>query len=904
MADNTTEIIYVDGEGLKHVVSGLEKQINDKESWKEWSEENESSGDEKDVYIGERNSVSNELPSEFTPREDTEYRAKSYSFGKDNVTNASTSFNTTPANDAPTAVHIGNTNIINGEGVVVGKKNTASEFGIAIGESNTATDGSVALGAQAESHTGSFVFNGRYRKASATYNSFALSVGGNIEATIGSFAVGTQWSNQVHNGSIGLGSAINANHGSIVLALGSYNNISDNGGILLGRDGLTANNAGISIGISSVSSTEGGISIGAYNIKTSWGGTAIGRQGVEASSGAIALGRETVTADTGAIALGRYNVTATGGALSMGIGGNKATGAAIAIGMNDNYAEDGAISLGRSCYAKSASIAIGENKLADGSSISIGMIPSAYANTKGKAFIYYTSSYSSKYVVSVKFKEPSVVTGTWSGNVFTESSTGRSKAIKTDAGNYYSSYSSVPLDELTITHIDGSRSSGQLVPYGTPIGQVSKTYSYSHTPNWITITSTERSYLHYEELFKNLTYHSANGRSISIGGSAYAAGGSIAMYAGLHEPYTVSLNRSYVNGMYVPSDLTVDDNTCLTTYAYGDSTAIGHKTYALNESLAMNTYARAENASICIGAGGSGLSEASNASTVIGVHSIATYGSLVLGRESNGSNNAIILGNNSTGSLGGIIIGDNNNCSGWTFIGGWKNTAAGYGHALIFGANNYSYTFEPSYMTGTTTIDPFSLITGFGNQSYGRFNLVHGLENVAGNSTVNKDEYNNVFRGITAIGTSNIADLGSFAFAYGEGNKSTGHHASSFGLLLTANEHQLVVGKYNKELSGTKRYSTTEDKYLTPVDVTTGAAFVVGNGYAEPGEVSSSTYVPYDWRDETHIHRSNAMVVWQNGDVEATDFILKYKGKKYRLTDILDAIGVDLSNVEEVINDN
>jgi hypothetical protein len=107
-------------------------------------------------------------------------------------------------------------------------------------------------------------------------------------------------------------------------------------------------------------------------------------------------------------------------------------------------------------------------------------------------------------------------------------------------------------------------------------------------------------------------------------------------------------------------------------------------------------------------------------------------------------------------------------------------------------------------------------------------------------------------------GEHNVANSGSGIVIMGCGSVADGHGAIAIGNQLIANQWQTVVGKYNQSVAGPERLvsgSLETDKAL----------FVIGNGYADSdGE---------GWDVESNIHRSNAMVVYADGTVNAHDFV-------------------------------
>lgn len=108
-------------------------------------------------------------------------------------------------------------------------------------------------------------------------------------------------------------------------------------------------------------------------------------------------------------------------------------------------------------------------------------------------------------------------------------------------------------------------------------------------------------------------------------------------------------------------------------------------------------------------------------------------------------------------------------------------------------------------------------------------------------------------------GNNNDVSNGSNIVCMGNGNVSTGHNSVAIGCQLISNQWQTVIGKYNVAIAGPNRLSTQ-----TPQDPTK-ALFIVGNGYSSDDSIN--------WQNEAYITRSNAMVVYADGTVNAHDFV-------------------------------
>jgi len=159
--------VYVGEEGAKELYRRIKGSIPAANSWKQWSEEHESSGTGNSVYLGESNVLTrNDAYSlgkgnTATITDNTDYTntdvvmlgssnsatnaANAYQIGRENTITGNNLANklTYPHS---MAVNMGRNNAITGEGVNIGKDNVATTFGINIGQNNTAANASCAIG--------------------------------------------------------------------------------------------------------------------------------------------------------------------------------------------------------------------------------------------------------------------------------------------------------------------------------------------------------------------------------------------------------------------------------------------------------------------------------------------------------------------------------------------------------------------------------------------------------------------------------------------------------------------------------------------------------------------------------------------------------------------------------------
>ena len=142
----------------------------------------------------------------------------------------------------------------------------------------------------------------------------------------------------------------------------------------------------------------------------------------------------------------------------------------------------------------------------------------------------------------------------------------------------------------------------------------------------------------------------------------------------------------------------------------------------------------------------------------------------------------------------------------------------------------------------------------------------------------------------TIFGCFNRAFNGSKQFIVGDHNTVSGHFGCAIGEELSAQDFQMIVGKYNAPVDKTVR-STSAKVGNNVVELpNSGILFAIGNGrlnaYEEDGYWYDSDGYQIDEFDEDYIERSNAMTVSANGTVSAGDF--EISGCK--LSDIIDVV--------------
>lgn len=131
------------------------------------------------------------------------------------------------------------------------------------------------------------------------------------------------------------------------------------------------------------------------------------------------------------------------------------------------------------------------------------------------------------------------------------------------------------------------------------------------------------------------------------------------------------------------------------------------------------------------------------------------------------------------------------------------------------------------------------------------YSIIGAQNNVACSSTMWQQDSEFCISNGFVQGNNNIAKDGSNIISMGNGHLSTGHNSVAIGSQLISNKWQTVLGKYNEPLDG-------PDRLIAPENEADKALFIIGNGYSDTDG--------NEWQNESKIHRSNAMVVYANGD--------------------------------------
>ena len=171
--------------------------------------------------------------------------------------------------------------------------------------------------------------------------------------------------------------------------------------------------------------------------------------------------------------------------------------------------------------------------------------------------------------------------------------------------------------------------------------------------------------------------------------------------------------------------------------------------------------------------------------------------------------------------------------------------------------------------------------------------FIVGDSNVLMTTNTGYEKDDSLYDSSIILGFGNVAYNGSQQLSIGSHNNVSGHFAYALGEELSAQDFQMVVGKYNAPVPKTERAAYAKVGNSIVEVENSGVLFAIGNGRLKVYEESGSWYDPneeyhisIDEFDEDYIERSNAMIVSANGTVSAGDF--EISGCK--LSDIIDVV--------------
>lgn len=200
---------------------------------------------------------------------------------------------------------------------------------------------------------------------------------------------------------------------------------------------------------------------------------------------------------------------------------------------------------------------------------------------------------------------------------------------------------------------------------------------------------------------------------------------------------------------------------------------------------------------------------------------------------------------------GNNLIGDSNSIGGYSI---YNNTVFGTRNTIYGGTIVDNYVFGEANHIGTSNS---SVNTMHHNFVFGRQNTlqselicfnVFGSDNLVMGLFDANDKASNGF----IQGNNHVVNRGSNVVTFGNGNVVSGHNSVAIGCQVNSSQWQTVIGKYNRYIPGPTRgdagtAAVNEGKAL----------FIIGNGYGPDTD---------NWQNEQYITRSNAMVVYANGN--------------------------------------
>lgn len=229
---------------------------------------------------------------------------------------------------------------------------------------------------------------------------------------------------------------------------------------------------------------------------------------------------------------------------------------------------------------------------------------------------------------------------------------------------------------------------------------------------------------------------------------------------------------------------------------------------------------------------------------------------------------------------------------------------------FVYGANNYIKTSAgtttdnaiigtDNYFGATASAKLFGIDTSHGkdlghtserNDRNYMFGILNGISKKY-NSNVLIGDRNTLFSdndlyysNNILIGTYNNGLSGSCQIGIGIGNVNSGHHSTTIGAYLKANQHQTIMGQYNQKVDGCVRTTSAWIDNAMVAIPNSGIIFAIGNGRLKAYEYEGMFYsganhdktdpnrdsVNYaDIENPDVVELSNAMLVSANGAVSS-----------------------------------
>lgn len=854
----------------------------------------------------------------------------------------------------PGAVNIGQRNSANSWGVNLGEDNSASLGGYNLGMRNKTSQGSCSIGESNESTEGSYSIGKSNKTTVAGYTlgernsaeSASISIGVSNTALQASHTFGSN--NLANNGSVSIGLGSKADNGSFTIG---NSNISDHGSFAAGIN-AKANNCSYAIG-NNLSADNGSISMG-FNSTATSGSIALGFGNNNAKKGSFILGNRNF-AFAGTTTIGDDN-TAT----YTDIIGNKNNINASILNVSATSAEQYTKIIGdpedpepetiqikiknfvaglenTATFAKNTYIFGNYNKITcssqedylnpdnDGYTFIFGMMNSADRNydmaigysavASGGENIaigspqvdpYYGLLWNTNAVGYRNIAIRSNISGI--GNIVFESKF-EGKGINniilnsqiTGATDNYAGYSEYPIARNDIRYSNGILNIGNdftdNVIKTTTANIDCKGYCVNNTIqnsyiditvndvmisnfiNTTTATGTTDTFRHNVIFFSDIDVTSGDYNfsynDIDKNHSNFLVGVSARNVIG-----TFGFADKYGNSL----------QEVVRSYSFGDnhlnrvreSTVFGQSNYL---SSTDKSFVVGNGNSIHVPCSGSN-DEPASMELIIGFDNIMEYSSIT----STNCRNKIIGNTNQFYSDGettdNFIIGNNNKF--FYFDSILDNREYGYPE-LPYYADENTFACYRNMVFGTYNAVSQYISNGF---IVGDSNVIM-TDNVSDKSSNKK---RSKYDSSVVFGFGNVAYNGSKQIAMGDFNTVSGHFAYAFGEDLSAQDFQMVVGKYNAPVPKTTRTTSAWVNDTVVKLENSGILFAIGNGRLNCYEKDGKWYdgIDDEWGpisnpyDESLITRSNALTVSANGVVSASDYITSGNYKLSELNEIID----------------
>lgn len=351
-----------------------------------------------------------------------------------------------------------------------------------------------------------------------------------------------------------------------------------------------------------------------------------------------------------------------------------------------------------------------------------------------------------------------------------------------------------------------------------------------------------------------------------------------------HSNFLVGVSARNVNGTFGFADKNWNSlQEVIRSYSFGDnhlnrvreSTVFGQSNYL---SSTDKSFVVGNGNSIYVPCSGSN-NEPASMELIIGFDNIMNYSTIT---STNDRNKIIGNGNNiyaETDVTDNVFIGNGNRLIYFTNV---PDNHVSFPDIPYYDDIHDTYALYRNVVLGSNNAISQCISNGF---IAGDYNTI-----MTTNTGYEKDD--SLYDSSIILGFGNVAYNGSKQLAIGEHNNVSGHFAYALGEDLSAQDFQMVVGKYNAPVPKSTR-TTSAWVNNTVVEIeNSGVVFAIGNGRLNCYEKDGEWYDGQDeWAitnpyDESLITRSNAMIVSANGTVSAGDF--EISGCK--LSDIIDVV--------------